>query len=189
MLRGIQHIAERTVIGLTTSQSLKRCETISRVRGWIGRLLFEPAIPGESWILRPSVVEINAVKIVQYFAYTQWRDLCRYCLNKNVSIIGDMPIYVALDSADTWSNPELFKLDDQRRPTGVSGVPPDFFSATGQLWNNPVYNWPAHEALGFSWWVQRMRRLFSLYDFVRIDHFRGLVQYWEIPVGATVNGI
>jgi 4-alpha-glucanotransferase len=134
--------------------------------------------------------EIKAKKIVQYFAYAQWRDLRRYCADRNISIIGDMPIYVALDSADTWSNPELFKLDKQRRPTGVSGVPPDYFSASGQLWNNPVYNWPAHEAEGFSWWVERMRHLLSLYDIVRIDHFRGLVQYWEIPSGelTAING-
>jgi 4-alpha-glucanotransferase len=134
--------------------------------------------------------EIRIRKTLQFFAFTQWQDLRRYCAGRDLRIIGDMPIYVALDSADTWSNPGLFKLDETRRPLGVSGVPPDFFSATGQLWNNPVYDWTFHQKNGFSWWIARMRHLFSLYDSVRIDHFRGLVQYWEIPAGekTAVNG-
>ncbi|HMA65606.1 MAG TPA: 4-alpha-glucanotransferase, partial [Chitinispirillaceae bacterium] len=120
-----------------------------------------------------------------------WKRLQRYCADRNISIIGDMPIYVALDSTETWTNPELFKLDKNKQPLAVSGVPPDFFSATGQLWNNPVYNWDEHKRTGFTWWIKRMRHLFSLYDIVRIDHFRGLVQYWEIPAGrpTAVDGV
>lgn len=134
--------------------------------------------------------EIRVRKVIQFFAGSQWRDLHRYCANQRITLVGDMPIYVALDSADTWTNPGLFKFDGQRRPLAVSGVPPDYFSATGQLWNNPVYAWDAHRADGFAWWIRRLRRLFSLYDIVRIDHFRGLVQYWEIPAGepTAVNG-
>ena len=130
-------------------------------------------------------LDIEAEKILQFFAWSQWRDLRRYCKAKGIIIIGDMPIYVSLDSADTWTAPGHFKLDAMFHPTAVSGVPPDFFSATGQLWNNPVYDWEAHKTKGFSWWVERMRHLFSLYDIVRIDHFRGLVRYWEIPSGQT----
>ena len=138
--------------------------------------------------LRQSDIRIR--KTLQFLAFTQWQNLRRYCAERSLRILGDMPIYVALDSADTWSNPGLFKLDAARRPTGVSGVPPDFFSATGQLWNNPVYHWIAHQESGFSWWIARMRHLFSLYDCVRIDHFRGLVQYWEVRAGenTAVNG-
>jgi 4-alpha-glucanotransferase len=130
-------------------------------------------------------LDIEAEKTIQFFAWSQWQDLRHYCKAKGLIIIGDMPIYVSLDSADTWSSPGLFKLDNRFHPIAVSGVPPDFFSATGQLWNNPVYDWEAHKNQGFSWWVERMRQLFSLYDIVRIDHFRGLVQYWEIPSGQT----
>jgi len=135
-------------------------------------------------------LEIHVQKVLQYCAWTQWDNLHWHCTGKGITVIGDMPIYVARDSSDCWTNASLFKLDAHKRPIAVSGVPPDYFSATGQLWNNPVYNWDVHERDGFSWWVQRLRHLFSLYDIVRIDHFRGLVQYWEIPAGETtaVNG-
>jgi 4-alpha-glucanotransferase len=129
--------------------------------------------------------EIRISQTLQYFAFRQWQDLRRYCSERRLDIVGDMPIYVSLDSSDAWANPGLFKLDSERRPTAVSGVPPDYFSATGQLWNNPVYDWEAHRRSGFSWWINRMRRLLSIYDILRIDHFRGLVQYWEIPFGET----
>jgi 4-alpha-glucanotransferase len=133
---------------------------------------------------------IRVCKVIQYFAWTQWQSLRGYCSRNGVTVIGDMPIYVSLESADVWSNSRLFKLDQNKRPVAVSGVPPDYFSATGQLWNNPVYNWDVHQREGFSWWTKRMRHLLSLYDIVRIDHFRGLVQFWEIPAGETsaING-
>lgn len=126
---------------------------------------------------------IHVQKVLQYFAMIQWKKLQAFCTEKGISIIGDMPIYVALDSTETWIDPQLFKLDNNKQPVAVSGVPPDYFSATGQLWNNPVYNWNEHKRNGFTWWIQRMRHLFSLYHIVRIDHFRGLVQYWEILAG------
>lgn len=133
---------------------------------------------------------IRITKVIQYFAWTQWQNLRRHCTSNGVTVIGDMPIYVSLESADVWSNSRLFKLDQNKRPVTVSGVPPDYFSATGQLWNNPVYNWEIHQRESFSWWTSRMRHLLSLYDVVRIDHFRGLVQFWEIPAGETsaING-
>jgi 4-alpha-glucanotransferase len=107
-----------------------------------------------------------------------------------VKLVGDLPIYVEYDSVDVWVNPELFKLDDDLKPTGVSGVPPDYFSTTGQLWNNPVYNWTEMEKTGFHWWLKRMFITMNRFDLVRIDHFRGLVQYWEVPAGETtaING-
>jgi 4-alpha-glucanotransferase len=132
---------------------------------------------------RHHTLAIIACQVLQYLAWTQWRELHRYCTERGITIIGDMPIYVAHDSADTWAHRGLFKLDKGRRPRAVSGVPPDYFSATGQLWNNPVYDWAAHQTEGFTWWTGRMRHLFALYDIVRIDHFRGLVHYWEIPAG------
>ncbi len=135
-------------------------------------------------------LQIETCRRIQFFAWNQWRNLRHYANAHNVTIIGDMPIYVAHDSADVWRAPELFRLDNDRHPIALSGVPPDYFSATGQLWNNPVYDWKIHLARNFSWWVERMRYLFSLYDMVRIDHFRGLVQYWEIPEGEVnaMNG-
>jgi 4-alpha-glucanotransferase len=97
---------------------------------------------------------------------------------------------VSYDSADVWTHPEMFKLDKNLDPTGVSGVPPDYFSATGQLWNNPVYNWESIEKTGFAWWIERMQSMFARFDIVRVDHFRGLVRYWEVPAGSTtaING-
>jgi len=129
-------------------------------------------------------------KVLQFFFFKQWRALKQHCNDLGLLIFGDMPIYVSYESADVWTNPSVFKLDDAKRPTMVSGVPPDYFSATGQLWNNPVYNWETLKATNFDWWVKRMGSLFALYDIVRIDHFRGLVQYWEVPAGSetAING-
>jgi 4-alpha-glucanotransferase len=128
-----------------------------------------------------SVIEQE--KVLQYFFFRQWEALKDYCNERGLVIFGDMPIYVSYESADVWSHTGLFKLDETRRPTAVSGVPPDYFSATGQLWNNPVYDWEALRATGYQWWIARMQALFERFDVVRIDHFRGLVQYWEVPAG------
>jgi len=99
--------------------------------------------------------------------------------------MGDIPIYVAHDSADVWARPELFRLDDQARPTVVAGVPPDYFSATGQLWGNPLYRWDVLAASGYRWWIDRFRASLKLFDWVRLDHFRGFEAYWEIPASAS----
>jgi len=134
--------------------------------------------------------EIEREKVVQYFFYQQWNKLKNYCNSLGLVIFGDMPIYVNYESADVWVNHNFFKLDGKRKPTAVSGVPPDYFSATGQLWNNPVYDWGALHKDNFQWWVKRMEALFKCFDVVRIDHFRGLVQYWEVPAGecTAING-
>ncbi len=134
--------------------------------------------------------EIEKVKFLQYIFMRQWRLLKRYCRKKNITIIGDLPIYVDYDSADVWSHPDLFQLDEQKNPFVLAGVPPDYFSQTGQLWGNPLYDWNAMEKAGFAWWISRLDRVLELCDIVRIDHFRGLVAYWEVPAGedTAVNG-
>ncbi|MBC7333804.1 MAG: 4-alpha-glucanotransferase [Actinobacteria bacterium] len=127
--------------------------------------------------------EIRFEKFSQYLFFKQWLYLKKYCNENNISIIGDIPLYVSYDSADVWSNPEVFKLDEQKIPKFVSGVPPDYFSPTGQLWGNPVYNWELLDKTGYRWWIRRLEHHLSLFDIVRIDHFRGLVAYWEVPWG------
>jgi len=117
----------------------------------------------------------------QFLFYTQWEALRMYCNERGIMVTGDMPIYVDHDSADVWARPHLFKLDGEMNPTALAGVPPDYFSETGQLWENPVYDWPAHAASGYEWWFMRMEHSLRMFDIVRIDHFRGLVAYWEVP--------
>ena len=129
-------------------------------------------------------------KFLQFMIHRQWMALKQYCNGKGIHIIGDIPIYVDYDSADVWANQGIFKLDEHKRPYVVAGVPPDYFSATGQLWGNPIYNWDALRERGFGWWLDRVRRNLKLFDIVRIDHFRGLVACWEVPAGETtaING-
>ncbi len=121
---------------------------------------------------------------LQFEFRRQWTALKNFCNSLGLSLLGDIPLYVAYDSADVWAHPELFKLDEEYRPRKVAGVPPDYFSETGQLWGNPVYDWAAHEREGFAWWKARLGDALQTYDFVRIDHFRGLDRYYEVPYGA-----
>ena len=118
---------------------------------------------------------------MQWVAATQWVAIKRYANERGVRIIGDVPIFVAPHGADIWAHPELFELDEAGRPRVVAGVPPDYFSATGQRWGNPLYRWAAHRADGFAWWIGRLRAQLAQADIVRIDHFRGFEAYWEIP--------
>lgn len=127
--------------------------------------------------------DIEFYRFQQYLFATQWKALKAYANERGIEIIGDIPIYVALDSADTWSSPKLFQLDDTCTPIAVAGCPPDAFSATGQLWGNPLYDWEYHENTGFDWWMKRIAYCYELYDVVRIDHFRGFDEYWSIPYG------
>lgn len=122
---------------------------------------------------------------LQYEFNAQWAKLKAYANSKGIRIIGDIPLYVAYDSADVWAHPELFKLDEDLNPTAVAGVPPDYFSEDGQLWGNPLYNWDAMKASGYDWWIKRIAHAKRMYDIVRIDHFRGLDRYYSIPAGAT----
>ena len=127
--------------------------------------------------------DVRLFTYMQFLFFKQWDALREYAHSKNVGIIGDMPIYVALDSADVWAEPECFQLDENNVPTEVAGVPPDYFSADGQLWGNPLYRWDRMEADGFGWWIRRVDGASKLYDVVRIDHFRGLESYWAVPYG------
>ncbi len=127
--------------------------------------------------------EIRFYEFQQFLFARQWRDLKAYANERGIQIIGDIPIYVAFDSADTWSHPELFEFDEKGYPTVVAGCPPDAFSATGQLWGNPIYRWDYHRETGYAWWISRMKNCFRMYDVVRIDHFRGFDEYYAIPYG------
>ncbi|HKX76306.1 MAG TPA: 4-alpha-glucanotransferase [Acidimicrobiia bacterium] len=133
---------------------------------------------------------IEVERAIQFLFHQQWQALHDYCRGIGVELIGDLPIFVAHDSADVWSAPELFHLGEDGRPDVVAGVPPDYFSATGQRWGNPLYRWPVHAADGYQWWQQRLRASFERFDMVRIDHFRGFVAYWQIPAEepTAVNG-
>ncbi len=126
---------------------------------------------------------IDREKFLQYIFFEQWFSLKDYCNQKGIQIIGDIPIYVDYKSADVWTNPEMFKLDEDKRPSFISGVPPDYFSRTGQLWGSPVYRWDVLKKNGYMWWIQRVRQNLKLFDLVRIDHFRGFVAYWEVRAG------
>lgn len=128
---------------------------------------------------------IFSVQLEQFLFEQQWLELRAYAAKQQVRFIGDIPIFVAHDSADVWANPGLFFLNNDGTPSVVAGVPPDYFSATGQLWGNPLYRWDAHRFQGYEWWAARLRRTFQLVDIVRIDHFRGFEAYWEIPGGQT----
>lgn len=127
--------------------------------------------------------DVEFYAFVQFLFFRQWKDLKEYAEEKEIGIIGDMPIYVAMDSADVWAEPKWFQLDEKNAPVEVSGVPPDFFNEDGQLWGNPLYDWDALKADGYGWWIRRIDSAFKLYDVLRIDHFRGLESYWAVPAG------
>ncbi len=124
---------------------------------------------------------IEFYKFIQYEFFSQWKSLADYAHKNGIEIIGDIPIYVSPDSADVWSQPRLFELDDDLKPINVAGCPPDSFSTDGQLWGNPLYDWQEHKKSGFKWWIKRLEHCFKLYDIVRIDHFRGFDEYYSIP--------
>ena len=127
--------------------------------------------------------QIEAQKFFQFLFFRQWFELKTYCHQRGIKIVGDIPIFVAEDSADVWTNPDQFKLDENGRPTVVAGVPPDYFSKTGQFWGNPIYNWDQMKTDGFAWWIKRVHAALRMFDLVRIDHFRGFAASWEIPAG------
>lgn len=134
--------------------------------------------------------EITLRKVIQFYFYQQWTALRRYANKQGILIIGDIPIFVAEDSVDVWANRELFLLDDQGRPTVVAGIPPDYFSNTGQRWGNPLYNWHKMKENGFKWWLNRIRGTLAMVDVIRVDHFRAFESYWAIPADSetAVNG-
>jgi 4-alpha-glucanotransferase len=150
---------------------------------------------GASWTEWPQGFkadpqEVLAQKFIQFVFFRQWNALRAYCREREIQMMGDIPIFVDHDSADVWANPELFDLDDRGMPRFVSGVPPDYFSATGQLWGNPLYRWDVMDRNGYRWWMDRVQCLLEEVDLIRLDHFRGFEKHWEIPAGAetAVNG-
>lgn len=126
--------------------------------------------------------EVNYQYFLQYFFYKQWSELKAYATEKGIKMIGDMPIYVAFESSDVWSHPELFQLKKDKTPTAVAGVPPDYFSEDGQLWGNPLYRWDFMKTTGYAWWIARIKSALKAFDLVRIDHFRGFSAYWSVPI-------
>ena len=126
-------------------------------------------------------------RVTQYLFFKQWLRLKAYANEHHIEIVGDMPIYVAADSADVWAQPHFFKTDAVGKPTCVAGCPPDEFSETGQLWGNPIYDWEAMDKDGYAWWIERLRESFKIYDIVRIDHFRGFESYWEVPADSETS--
>ena len=128
--------------------------------------------------------ELFMWKFIQYEFFAQWKEIKKYANSRGIKIIGDIPIYVSFDSSDVWANREMFLLDKKGNPKGVAGVPPDYFCEDGQLWGNPLYNWDKMKEDGFKWWSDRMRHMFTMFDGVRIDHFRGIESYWNVPAGA-----
>lgn len=142
------------------------------------RLRYEYAL---KHALEKLETEIQAQKFYQFLFFKQWMELKKYANEKNIKIVGDVPIFVALDSADVWCNPREFKLNEDGSPKVVAGVPPDYFSKTGQLWGNPIYNWERMQLNGFHWWIERMRFVLKTVDVVRVDHFRGFAAAWEVP--------
>ncbi|HTP41810.1 MAG TPA: 4-alpha-glucanotransferase [Nitrospiria bacterium] len=128
---------------------------------------------------------IRLEQFQQFLFHAQWHELQRHCRERQIRLIGDLPIYLQHDSADVWVNPHHFKLNELKQPTAVAGVPPDYFSATGQLWGNPVYDWPRLAETGYDWWIKRVAHNLSLYDLIRLDHFRGFAAFWEVPAGAA----
>lgn len=134
--------------------------------------------------------DLDARAVVQFFFYEQWRALRSYCAVKSIRIAGDIAIFVNFDSADVWTHPNLFRLNDELDPEVVAGVPPDFFSKTGQRWGNPLYRWNVMKEQGYSWWIERLRWATNNFDYIRLDHFRGFAQFWEIPAAepTAING-
>lgn len=134
--------------------------------------------------------EVEYYRFIQFIFHKQWFALKKYANDKNIKIVGDIPIFVAWDSVDVWCNKKLFDLDSKGYPKTVAGVPPDYFSATGQLWGNPLYKWSEHTKTGYEWWFKRIRHQLRLADFLRIDHFRGFDKFWAVPFGeeTAVNG-
>lgn len=149
-----------------------------------------PTLEFKAGLFKSMHEDIEYYRFIQFLFFDEWKRIKKYANDHGIRIIGDIPIFVSMDSADVWANQHLFQLDSKGYPTRVAGVPPDYFSATGQLWGNPLYNWEAHEAEHFSWWISRIRAQLRNLDILRVDHFRGFEAFWSIPYGepTAVNG-
>lgn len=156
---------------------------------WPKKLAKHDEAAVEKWI-NEHTEEFLQTEVIQFFVAKQWQTLHEYAASKGIEIIGDVPIFVAPDSSDVWANQKFFQIGKDGKFTAVAGVPPDYFSATGQLWGNPLYNWKNMKKDGYAWWIARVKKMLSLVDYVRIDHFRGFESYWAVPFGSenAVNG-
>lgn len=157
--------------------------------GWPNGLKFRE--PEEITLFQEKLSgDIEYYKVIQYLFFTQWQKVREYAASKEVAIVGDMPLYVGGDSADVWANTGIFLLDEELQPINVGGVPPDYFSETGQLWGNPVFDWEKLKAQKYHWWLARIHFTLAMFDSVRIDHFRGLESFWSVPAGdeTAING-
>lgn len=156
---------------------------------WDSEIAFPDEDAKKKWT-KKLAKSVKYYKFIQFIFFKQWFELKAYANEKGIAIIGDTPIFVAFDSADVWANKELFYLDEKGYPTIVAGVPPDYFSETGQLWGNPLYDWDKHKETGYAWWIEKVRYTLTLVDTLRIDHFRGFEAYWAVPYGApnAING-
>ncbi|MGN0299275.1 MAG: 4-alpha-glucanotransferase [Lachnospiraceae bacterium] len=143
--------------------------------------LRHPTPEKKAELMREFVSEIQYYQFIQFLVHRQWIALKTYANEKKISIVGDIPIFVSMDSADVWAHPELFQLDEDGYPTVVAGVPPDYFSKTGQLWGNPLYDWDYQKTTGYDWWMKRIKKQLTMFDYIRIDHFRGFEAYWAVP--------
>jgi 4-alpha-glucanotransferase len=179
-LNGFRHYAAAWLDDYTLFSALKDQHDGAAWSTWEPELAghIEKALAAARETLRE---QIEAHEFYQYLFFKQWLELKTYAKERGIKIIGDMPIFVAHNSADVWANRKLFKLNEDGSPQVVSGVPPDYFSKTGQLWGNPIYHWQRMQAGGFQWWVERMRAMLRTVDIVRIDHFRGFAACWEVP--------
>jgi len=168
------------------------CKTLHEGRIWLDWKpeYRQPSAPFKAQLFEDLKEETGYYKFVQFIFFKEWYALKQYANSKDIQIIGDIPIFVSLDSADVWAHQHLFQLDSNGCPTVVAGVPPDYFSETGQLWGNPLYDWEAHKADGYAWWVSRLKNQLDLLDVLRIDHFRGFEAYWAVPYGeeTAING-
>lgn len=163
--------------------AMKAHNQMQELSKWKDKALRQRQPEAVEKFVREHQEEVGLWKFTQYLFFTQWARLKEYAEEKGIRIIGDIPIYVSADSADVWAHPEVFYLDEQRTPIWVAGCPPDYFSADGQYWGNPVYNWVFLKQTGYEWWMQRLQFLSKLYDVLRIDHFRGFESYYVIPFG------
>ena len=156
---------------------------------WNDDLMNPTAAEKEKW-KEKLAEEIAYYKFVQFIFARQWNELREYAHENDIQIIGDIPIFMSLDSCDVWADKKQFQLDTKGHPLCIAGVPPDYFSATGQLWGNPLYDWDHHKATGYKWWIDRIRHQLSMVDYLRIDHFRGFEAYWSVPAGeeTAING-
>lgn len=168
------------------------CKDMHEGRDWLSweTQYQKPTVTFKKELLDTLSEEVDYYRFIQFLFFEEWDAVKTYANEKGIRIIGDMPIFVSLDSADVWAHQELFQLDSKGYPTSVAGVPPDYFSATGQLWGNPLYDWKVHEKDGYRWWIQRLKHQLRLADYVRIDHFRGFESYWSVPADeeTAVNG-